>query len=93
MTGAGYPMVGSHDPALIAQAQLLAARSGRRPDSWEVQMLYGIRPQEQRRLVANGLQVRAYVPYGVDWYGYFMRRLAERPANLRFFLRSLATKS
>jgi proline dehydrogenase len=56
-------------------------------------MLYGIRPQEQRRLVANGLQVRAYVPYGVDWYGYFMRRLAERPANLRFFLRSLATKS
>jgi proline dehydrogenase len=93
MTGAGYPMVGSHDPELIELAQLLAARKGRRPDSWEVQMLYGIRPQEQRRLVANGLQVRAYVPYGVDWYGYFMRRLAERPANLRFFLRSLATKS
>jgi proline dehydrogenase len=93
MAGPGYPMVGSHDPALIAQAQLQAARAGRRPGSWEVQMLYGIRPQEQRRLVANGLQVRAYVPYGVDWYGYFMRRLAERPANLRFFLRSLATKS
>ena len=93
MAGPGYPMVGSHDPAMIGAAQVLAARSGRRPDSWEVQMLYGIRPAEQRRLVAGGLQVRAYVPYGVDWYGYFMRRLAERPANLRFFLRSLATKS
>jgi proline dehydrogenase len=93
MAGPGYPMVGSHDPEMIRGAQILAARSGRRPDSWEVQMLYGIRPQEQRRLVANGLQVRAYVPYGVDWYGYFMRRLAERPANLRFFLRSLATTS
>jgi proline dehydrogenase len=93
MTGPGYPMVGSHDPDMIGRAQLLAARQGRRPDSWEVQMLYGIRPQEQRRLVANGLQVRAYVPYGADWYGYFMRRLAERPANLRFFLRSVATTS
>jgi proline dehydrogenase len=93
MAGPGYPMVGSHDPEMIRGAQLLAARSRRRPDSWEVQMLYGIRPGEQHRLVANGLQVRAYVPYGVDWYGYFMRRLAERPANLRFFLRSLATTS
>jgi proline dehydrogenase len=93
MGGPGYPMVGSHDPEMVRGAQILAARAGRRSDSWEVQMLYGIRPQEQRRLVANGLQVRAYVPYGVDWYGYFMRRLAERPANLRFFLRSLATKS
>ena len=51
-----------------------------------------LRPDEQRRLSANGFQVRVYTPYGVDWYGYFMRRLAERPANLRFFLRSLATK-
>jgi proline dehydrogenase len=93
MRGEGYPMVGSHDPALIDVARRLAAERGRRPDSWEIQMLYGIRPQEQRRLAANGFQVRAYVPYGVDWYGYFMRRLAERPANLRFFLRSLATKS
>ena len=56
-------------------------------------MLYGIRPDEQRRLAADGCQVRVYVPYGVDWYGYFIRRLAERPANLLFFLRSLATKS
>ena len=92
MAGPGYPMVGSHDPALIALAHELAAQNSRTPDSWEVQMLYGIRPEEQHRLAAAGTQVRAYVPYGVDWYGYFMRRLAERPANLRFFLRSLATK-
>jgi proline dehydrogenase len=93
MRGEGYPMVGSHDPAMIALAQRLAAEYGRATDSWEVQMLYGIRTHEQQRLAGEGVRVRAYVPYGVDWYGYFMRRLAERPANLRFFLRSLATKS
>jgi len=93
MRGGGYPMIGSHDPAMVHLAQRLAAEYGRDPDSWEVQMLYGIRTQEQQRLAAEGLRVRAYVPYGVDWYGYFMRRLAERPANLRFFLRSLATTS
>jgi proline dehydrogenase len=92
MAGPGYPMVGSHDPAIITRAHELAAQHGRDPGTWEVQMLYGIRPQEQHRLAAGGTQVRAYVPYGADWYGYFMRRLAERPANLRFFLRSLATK-
>ena len=93
MAGPGYPMVGSHDPALIALAHELAAQHSRAADSWEVQMLYGIRPEEQRRLAAAGTRVRAYVPYGVDWYAYFMRRLAERPANVRFFLRSLASKS
>jgi proline dehydrogenase len=93
MRGPGCPLVGSHDPRMVALAQRLAAQQGRAPGSWEVQMLYGIRPDEQRRLAAAGLTVRAYVPYGVDWYGYFMRRLAERPANLRFFLRSLATTS
>src|SRR3712207_2918450 len=93
MRGRGYPMVGSHDPRMVDLAQRLAAEYDRSADSWEVQMLYGIRPDEQRRLAAAGVRVRAYVPYGVDWYGYFMRRLAERPANLRFFLRSLATRS
>jgi proline dehydrogenase len=93
MAGPGYPMVGSHDPALIARAHELAAQNSRPADSWEVQMLYGIRPDEQRRLAAAGTRVRAYVPFGVDWYAYFMRRLAERPANVRFFLRSLVTKS
>jgi proline dehydrogenase len=93
MAGGGYPMVGSHDPAIITEARRLARAADRKPDSWEIQMLYGIRPDEQRRLSANGFQVRVYTPYGIDWYGYFMRRLAERPANLRFFLRSLATTS
>jgi len=93
MAGPGYPMVGSHDPAIVARAHELAAQHSRAADSWEVQMLYGIRPDEQRRLAAGGTQVRAYVPYGVDWYAYFMRRLAERPANVGFFLRSLASRS
>jgi proline dehydrogenase len=93
MAGPGYPMVGSHDPEIIQRAHELAAQHSRAADSWEVQMLFGIRPDEQRRLATAGTTVRAYVPYGVDWYAYFMRRLAERPANVGFFLRSLATKS
>ena len=91
MRGSGHPMVGSHDPRMVDLAQRLAAEYSRTPDSWEVQMLHGIRTDEQRRLIAEGLCVRTYVPYGADWYGYFMRRLAERPANLRFFLRSLVS--
>ena len=67
-----------------------AARHGRKPGEYEFQMLYGIRTAEQRRLAAEGDRMRVYVPYGADWYGYFMRRLAERPANLAFFLRSFA---
>jgi proline dehydrogenase len=93
MAGPGYPMVGSHDPVLIERAHELAAQNSRAADSWEIQMLYGIRPAEQQRLATAGTRVRAYVPYGVDWYAYFMRRLAERPANVRFFLRSLLTRS
>ncbi|MGY2082965.1 proline dehydrogenase family protein [Blastococcus sp. SYSU DS0539] len=93
MSGPGYPMVGSHDPAMVQRAHELAAQHSRAADTWEVQMLYGIRPDEQRRLAAAGTRVRAYVPYGADWYGYFMRRLAERPANVAFFLRSLTTRS
>jgi len=89
MAGNGYPMVGSHDPRMIAIAGKLAADNGRGPESYEHQMLYGIRPDEQKRLRAAGKTVRVYVPYGSDWYGYFTRRLAERPANLLFFLRSL----
>ncbi|MFI0897841.1 proline dehydrogenase family protein [Streptomyces sp. NPDC020983] len=88
--GDGYPMVGSHDPRMIAIAQEFAARHGRAPGTYEFQMLYGIRTAEQRRLADEGERMRIYVPYGADWYGYFMRRLAERPANLAFFLRSFA---
>ena len=92
MSGQGYPMVGSHDPRMVAIAQEMARRTGRKLDEYEFQMLYGIREAEQQRLVAEGHRMRVYIPYGTDWYGYFMRRLAERPANLAFFLRSLATR-
>jgi proline dehydrogenase len=93
MAGAGYPMIATHDPRLIEIATDRARAQERKPDSYEYQMLYGIRPNEQHRLVAAGNTVRVYLPYGTDWYGYFMRRLAERPANVAFFLRSLATRS
>ncbi|RJK95426.1 proline dehydrogenase family protein [Vallicoccus soli] len=86
--GPGYPMVGSHDPALVAEAERLARETGRAPGTYEFQMLYGIRTGEQRRIARSGRTMRVYVPYGTDWYGYFMRRLAERPANVAFFLRS-----
>ena len=92
MAGAGYPMVATHDPRLVAIAEELARRCGRTATDFEFQMLYGVRPEEQRRLVAQGHRVRVYVPYGTDWYGYFMRRLAERPANVAFFLRALASR-
>jgi proline dehydrogenase len=92
MRGEGYPMVASHDPQMIALAGRLAAEAGRGPSDFEYQMLYGVRPAEQSRIAAAGDGMRVYVPYGEEWYGYFMRRLAERPANLVFFLRSLATK-
>jgi proline dehydrogenase len=90
MTGAGYPMVASHDPAIIDAVPALARETGRGTERFEYQMLYGIRDDEQRRLADSGAQVRVYVPFGTQWYGYFMRRLAERPANLTFFLRALA---
>lgn len=92
MAGRGYPMIGSHDPRMMAIGQELARRYGRKRDEYEFQMLFGIREAEQERLVAEGHRMRVYIPYGTDWYGYFMRRLAERPANLAFFLRSLATR-
>lgn len=93
LAGEGYPMIATHDPRMIEIASALASRYGRAPGTYEFQMLYGIRPDEQRRLAANGERVRVYVPYGTEWYGYLMRRLAERPQNLTFFLRSLISKS
>ncbi|GAB0106980.1 proline dehydrogenase family protein [Nocardia sp. JMUB6875] len=88
MNGQGYPMVATHDPVMLEAAAGYIRSAGRGPDRFEFQMLYGIRDEEQRRLVAEGAHLRTYVPYGDQWYGYFMRRLAERPANLAFFLRS-----
>ncbi|MFC5176686.1 proline dehydrogenase family protein [Nocardioides taihuensis] len=93
MAGHGYPMIATHDPRMVEIASSLASRYGRVQGSYEFQMLYGIRPEEQRRLAAAGESVRVYVPYGHEWYGYLMRRLAERPQNLTFFARSLISKS
>lgn len=90
--GDGYPMVASHDPTLLEIADALARDVGRDGSSWEVQMLLGVRPDEQARLAALGRRVRTYVPYGEDWYAYLVRRMAERPANLALLLRSLTTK-
>jgi proline dehydrogenase len=92
MAGDGYPMLATHDPRLIEIGGALAVRNGRQIGSYEYQMLYGIRPQEQKRLAAAGERMRVYVPYGSEWYGYSMRRLAERPANLGFFMRSLVSR-
>jgi len=88
MRGNGYPMVATHDPAMIEAAALLATAVPRGREDFEFQMLYGIRPAEQERLIGLGQHLRVYVPFGDQWYGYFVRRLAERPANLMFFLRA-----
>lgn len=92
LAGEGYPMIATHDPRMIEIGRSLASRFGRQPGTYEFQMLYGVRPEEQRRLAEAGERMRVYVPYGGEWYGYLMRRLAERPQNLSFFLRSLISK-
>jgi proline dehydrogenase len=92
MSGAGYPMVATHDPRLVAIAEDRARWFDRSADEYEFQMLYGVRPEEQARLAAGGNTVRVYLPYGNQWYGYLMRRLAERPSNVAFFARALASK-
>jgi len=93
LAGGGYPMVATHDPALLALAARLADRHGRAADSFEYQLLHGVRPHEQLRLASLGATVRVYLPYGPDWYPYLLRRLAERPANLALFLRALRSRA
>ena len=88
--GTARPLVATHDPRLIRISAELARRHGRDATTFEHQMLFGVRSAEQRRLAAAGHAVRVYLPFGPDWYGYFTRRLAERPANTVFFLRALA---
>jgi proline dehydrogenase len=84
-----YPRLATHDHRLIAAAQNTAARLGVARDAFEFQMLYGVRSSLQDALVRDGWRLRVYVPFGDQWYPYFMRRLAERPANVVFFLRAL----
>ena len=92
MSGEGYPMIATHDPRLIAIAEDRARWFDRGADEFEFQMLYGVRAEEQARLAAAGHTVRVYVPYGDQWYGYLMRRLAERPANVAFFGKALSSR-
>ncbi|MET0135429.1 MAG: proline dehydrogenase family protein [Kibdelosporangium sp.] len=93
LAGAGYPMFATHDPRLVRIVGERARWHDRKPGSYEYQMLFGVRPDEQRRLAQEGETVRVYVPYGSQWYGYLMRRLAERPANTAFFARALVSHS
>lgn len=83
------PAFATHDPRMIDVVLEHSARSGRAPSSFEFQMLYGVRRDLQRMLVSSGYRLRLYVPYGDAWYPYFMRRLAERPANVFFVLKNL----
>jgi proline dehydrogenase len=84
-----YHGIATHDSRMIEATKKFAAKQEIAKDSFEFQMLYGIRTDLQQQLVKDGYRIRVYVPYGRDWFPYFMRRLAERPANLLFFLRNL----
>jgi proline dehydrogenase len=84
-----YPGIATHDPDMIERVSASARQRGIGPERFEFQMLYGVRRDLQRKLLADGYRMRVYVPYGTEWYPYFMRRLAERPANVLFVVRSL----
>jgi proline dehydrogenase len=84
-----YHGIATHDPKMIGETIRWAAEKRVSKDDFEFQMLYGIRTDLQRRLVKGGFRVRVYIPYGQDWFPYFMRRLAERPANIGFLVRNL----
>jgi len=88
LSSGAYHAIATHDPRMITAAQNYACAHELKPDQYEFQMLYGIRRQLQRQLLRQGYRVRVYVPYGHEWYAYFMRRLAERPANLLFLMRN-----
>jgi proline dehydrogenase len=92
MSEGHYPAIATHDPAMIGIARDYAAQHRIASDRFEFQMLYGIRRDLQQALVADGYRVRVYIPFGREWFPYFMRRLGERPANIGFVLRSLVSE-
>lgn len=92
MLNGNYTAVATHDDKIIDYTKELVKKHGINTDRFEFQMLFGIRNEKQLELVEEGYKVRVYVPYGTDWYGYFMRRLAERPANVAFVLKGLLRK-
>jgi proline dehydrogenase len=87
-----YPAIATHDPVIIARAKQMAAAHGIGPDRFEFQLLYGIRRDLQAALVKEGYRVRVYIPFGREWFPYFMRRLGERPANVGFVWRSILSE-
>jgi proline dehydrogenase len=89
LTGGVYPAIATHDTAMIDAVRTSAAREGITPDKYEFQMLYGIRRDLQAKLTADGYRMRVYVPFGREWFPYFMRRLGERPANIGFVIRGI----
>jgi proline dehydrogenase len=89
LTGGEYPAIATHDERIIGKVENFVTSQGIAKNRFEFQMLYGIRRDLQRRLVREGYRLRLYIPFGEAWYPYFMRRLAERPANLLFFIRNL----
>ncbi|KIL35018.1 proline dehydrogenase [Cohnella kolymensis] len=89
MLNGNYTAVASHDPAIIRETVAFIKENGITNERFEFQMLYGIAEDLQKQLVNEGYRVRVYVPYGIDWFGYFMRRLAERPANVWFVLKNM----
>ena len=91
MSESHYPAIATHDPAMIAVAKQYAAERRIAADRFEFQMLYGIRRDLQNALVAEGYRVRVYIPFGREWFPYFMRRLGERPANIGFVLRGIVS--
>ena len=88
LTSGFYHGIATHDPRMIAETIRCAAEKQISKDDFEFQMLYGVRTDLQRQLIRDGFRLRVYIPYGRDWFQYFMRRLAERPANLAFFVRN-----
>ena len=88
-----YHGIATHDPAMIQATKDFARDNSIASDKFEFQMLYGIRTDLQKQLVREGFRLRVYIPFGVDWFPYFMRRLAERPANVAFFLRNLLPRA
>jgi proline dehydrogenase len=87
-----YTAIATHDDEIIEYTKALVKEHGIKNDQFEFQMLYGIRPERHLELVKEGYKMRVYVPFGTDWYGYFMRRLAERPANVAFVLKGILKK-
>ena len=84
-----YPAIATHDPAMIDATKAFAAERGIAKEKYEFQMLYGIRRDLQNQLKADGYRVRVYVPFGREWFPYFMRRLGERPANVGFVIKGI----